>query len=181
MSETLNYSPEQGFFRAVDDAMRAELVASSLAINDGKFSKEPSRALLRLAATDNRFAHWPNAFLRSHRVRDVVSHCYDQHYWRINSGMWPLEMDASLSSDEQHVTANLAEMLLFSRVKEKPTGNTKFPNSPTVNGLNKERVALHTELGGNPETPFFLPGITWASTIRALTDGRVRVGPKMRS
>lgn len=174
MSLSAENTPE--LFQLADQAMRAELTLSACAKMSDKWSERPSEPILRLAEADSRFRQWPEDFARSHGLMHVISHYYDQTYWRVNTGRLPLHINPTLPKDEQLATAGLAEVLLLTRVNVEVTENTDYPQAPTPEGMEAEWEAVHRELGGDPEDLLSLPNTTWTGLVQGLIDGRVRVG-----
>jgi hypothetical protein len=102
-------------------------------------------------------------------------------YWRLNFGLLEVKLDSSLPTAEQARTRSLIELLLWSRVKEERTANTKYPLAATPEGMHAEYATIQMELLGvgvsDVKGRDALPGVTWTGVISAMLSGQVRVGP----
>lgn len=176
MSEQLPTN-EGLIFELTEKAMRAEIVASSLALNSDSWPTNLSGHLTKLAPINDRFKAWPMDFVISRRTANTVQMYYGANYWRLNSGMLEIETNPSLPEIESVAVASLFDVILLTRVQEdEPTGNRAQPLAPSRENIRDEQVALHQELGGDPDELLYLPHITWNSVIRSMIDGTVRVG-----
>jgi len=168
---------ESKIFRLTEQAMRAELNTAALAEATDEWPRQASGHLLRLSRAGERFKGWPDSFVRSHRVLHATVGYYTRNYWRVSAEMPILSVNPSIPQDERLMVAHLAETILFTRVAEKPTGNTVHPHAPTRDDLRAEWRQVHQELGGGSEPRYKLSHATWHGVITALIDGQVRVGP----
>lgn len=167
---------ESSLFQLTDRAIRAELNVAAYAEFSQDWPHKASERLLQLSKADARFKHWPASFERSHRILHATVGYYAGAYWRVNVEMPLLRVNPSVSNRERTMVTRLAETVLFTRVPEKPTGNTVHPYAPTREDLRAEWIQVHQELGSGDEALYKLSHATWRSVITSLIDGQVRIG-----
>jgi len=171
--------PQAPAFVLAHQAMLGHVLYETIALRgrvDEPHIPYDTQFLEELAQLDSRYEHWPATFRRGIRVASATRLLYGDR-WRISVSMLRPRVNPALSADERDAVGGLAQAIVFTQVPLSPTGNTETPYGPTREALHEHWTRVHQELHGDPRDLGSLPHATWGSTIQAMLDGQVRIGP----